>query len=239
VGTLVHSVLERINFAEPGRMEALVDAGMATLIESGDVEIRDAALGRLRRLLESDLPAELAGAKRIFRELDFLLRWPVDGLAGASRDAEEALLGKPAVAPRAQTGSGISASARAVQRSLFDVPPASAEGDSRAAEAPIAVTISGQIDCLYQTAGGQWRIIDYKTGRLPAGGIEATKGEYELQVALYALAVRELIGSLPERAELVLLQRDVRRVPIELSERFLAQASRRIDTAIAEIRAGN
>ena len=235
VGTLVHGVLERVNFAEPGRLEPLVDAGMATLIDSGDTEIREAALGRLQRLLDSALPAELAGARRIFRELDFLLRWPI-GLASAASDSQAGSRGEPVDSPRRQAGTRGRASARAVQRSLFDEDRTAAEHQTPSPDSVKSATISGQIDCLYQTAAGTWRIIDYKTGRLPAGGVEAVKKEYELQVALYALAARELIGALPERVELVLVQRDIRRVPIELSDRFLAQASRRIDAALAAAR---
>ena len=74
----------------------------------------DAVVRRVETFLQSDLWSELAAARRWFREIDFLLPWPVN--------------------------------------SRF--------GDERA-------IIRGQIDCLIQTDRGDWKIIDYKTGRVP------------------------------------------------------------------------
>jgi ATP-dependent helicase/nuclease subunit A len=58
--------------------------------------------------------------------------------------------------------------------------------------------IHGIIDVLLQTAGGEWVIVDYKTGRVPPPVDDETLRQdarrYHLQVGVYADAVREQLG---------------------------------------------
>jgi ATP-dependent exoDNAse (exonuclease V) beta subunit len=117
---------------------------------------------------------------------------------------------------------------------LLAWPPASGPaGESRA-------VISGQLDCLYRDAAGHWTIIDYKTGRLPRRGPEQSAADalwehFDVQLVLYAEAVRALIGSYPEALEIVLLHDELTSVPIELSADRLDPVRKRIDKAIAHL----
>jgi ATP-dependent exoDNAse (exonuclease V) beta subunit len=96
--------------------------------------------------------------------------------------------------------------------------------------------IAGQIDCLFQTADGRWTLIDYKTGRLPLTQPGAIVEKYGVQMALYALAARELLGRLPDTVEIVAVHDEVRRYRVEVSKAFLAAISRRVDSAVAQLR---
>lgn len=67
--------------------------------------------------------------------------------------------------------------------------------------------ITGKIDCLFQTASGEWVIFDYKTGDRFAG---ANSGEllchYEFQLGVYAWAIREWFGTMPARVAIVVFR---------------------------------
>jgi ATP-dependent exoDNAse (exonuclease V) beta subunit len=62
--------------------------------------------------------------------------------------------------------------------------------------------IQGFIDCLYQDAGGEWRLLDYKTNRISAETLPDTVASYEMQMLVYALAAERILKRPP--AELVL-----------------------------------
>ena len=64
------------------------------------------------------------------------------------------------------------------------------------------VYIQGFIDCLYQGAGGEWRLIDYKTNRVSADSLPGTIENYEMQMLVYALAAERILKQPP--AEIVL-----------------------------------
>ncbi|MDY7009932.1 MAG: UvrD-helicase domain-containing protein, partial [Planctomycetota bacterium] len=51
-----------------------------------------------------------------------------------------------------------------------------------------AIDITGQIDLLYRDAGGAWHVVDYKSGRLGPGEVEARAKRYELQMMIYLSA---------------------------------------------------
>jgi ATP-dependent helicase/nuclease subunit A len=145
-------------------------------------------------LLASPLHRELAGARQMFRELEFLLRWP----------APE----RPATA--------------------FIQGAASTRGRF--------VTISGTIDCLMQTADGLWVIIDYKTGaRGAADGEDLLLARYEIQLGLYALAAREILGGFPARVEVVFLRPRVKGIPLNPPGQRALKLAPRIDAAIAAL----
>jgi ATP-dependent exoDNAse (exonuclease V) beta subunit len=67
-------------------------------------------------------------------------------------------------------------------------------------------SIQGVIDCLYQDRAGDWHILDYKTNRVSAAGVPRLAAGYELQMALYALAVEEVLGVSPASLTLYFLQ---------------------------------
>jgi hypothetical protein len=60
--------------------------------------------------------------------------------------------------------------------------------------------ITGRIDLIYRLIG-RWTVVDYKTGE------SEMKDRYELQVGIYAGAVKALLGEMPERVALIPLGR--------------------------------
>jgi CRISPR/Cas system-associated exonuclease Cas4 (RecB family) len=61
------------------------------------------------------------------------------------------------------------------------------------------IVFRGAIDLLYQDPRGEWVLVDYKTSSVGKGQVSETAKEYELQMAVYALAVEEALGKFPER----------------------------------------
>lgn len=177
LGTLVHAAFERLDFRAPQDVAALVDVCCAAAPGICDEAARTAAAACVANVLASPLGAELAAARQMHREIDFLLAFP---------------------APDA------------------------------------SVTISGTIDCLFESADGKWTIIDYKTGirdgKIPAAELLA---EYEIQLGLYALAARELLKRLPDRIELVFVRQRVDRVAFEPHLDRLSQITARVARALS------
>jgi ATP-dependent helicase/nuclease subunit A len=114
---------------------------------------------------------------------------------------------------------------------LFPWPTASAHGTEKA-------IVSGQIDCLVQTAEGRWKIIDYKTGRVPEGDPAALSEHFSIQMVLYSQAVRAMTGRLPDSIEIVALHDTIGRFPLTLWDEFLHRVSGRIDAAIGLLTRG-
>jgi ATP-dependent helicase/nuclease subunit A len=179
LGTLVHRVLERIDFGSPQPVATLVEACLRSQSRAGDDVLRSAALRRIETFLNSGLSAEVADASLCYRELDFRLRWPI-----ASQSDEP-------------------------------------------------LTIAGTIDCLLRSPEGKWKILDYKTGHAPKDNPAAFLAKYRVQLVLYALAVRELIGRWPDGIEVIRLEeQDTRSIPFELTDQIVAATSQQIDVAI-------
>jgi len=157
LGDVVHLVLERIDPSNPGDPASLVkDACEKAAPALGD-RGRGIAVACIESFLASSVRAEIAGALRCEREIEFHLPWPL-----------------PSTDPH------------------------------RTASPKIIV---GKLDCLLRTRAGEWVVLDYKTGRLPPGKAAVhVLAEYEMQLAIYSLAVRGLSGRWPARSELVLLR---------------------------------
>jgi ATP-dependent helicase/nuclease subunit A len=64
------------------------------------------------------------------------------------------------------------------------------------------IALMGFVDQLYQDASGAWRILDFKTNRLGAGGAQAAAAAYEMQMYVYGLAAERILRVAP--AELTL-----------------------------------
>ena len=132
-------------------------------------------------LMGSPLGADLASARQIHREIDFLLRFPL--IASDGR----------------------------------------------------AFVISGTIDCLFESEEGAWSVLDYKTGlrqqSTPAAELVA---DYEIQLGLYALAVRQFLKRLPDRIELVFIRNGVDRVSFQPTESKLEEITARVSRVLAE-----
>lgn len=75
LGTLVHTVLERVDFRETATWADLLDqvARQSKDVLSDDVVSQ--ARSMLQRFFESPLPGEFANAKSISREIDFMIPW--------------------------------------------------------------------------------------------------------------------------------------------------------------------
>ena len=92
------------------------------------------------------------------------------------------------------------------------------------------LTITGQIDCLYLTATGEWIIVDYKSGSRLGRASDATLIEtYRLQLELYAWAVWQWSGKLPREVRLVLWQPQWRVVSYQVTEDNLRQLPKRVE----------
>ena len=63
--------------------------------------------------------------------------------------------------------------------------------------------LRGQIDLIAETSGGELVVLDYKTSRLQnREELESKAKEYELQIFIYALALRDIIGVSPPKGVL-------------------------------------
>ena len=83
------------------------------------------------------------------------------------------------------------------------------------------VMVAGQIDLWFEE-GGELFVADYKTGL-----DESLASSYELQLRLYALALRRYAGRLPDRA-LLYYPRSDRAVEVDLSGDAMHQAERSV-----------
>ncbi len=75
LGILVHSVLERVDFRDPATWRELLSSAASQSQDKLADEIVQQAQTMLARFFDSAIAAEIAGAKAIYRELDFLLPW--------------------------------------------------------------------------------------------------------------------------------------------------------------------
>jgi ATP-dependent helicase/nuclease subunit A len=104
-----------------------------------------------------------------------------------------------------------------------------------AAPSERTAVISGTLDCLLLAPDGEWKILDYKTGRLPDSDPAALREHFAIQFMLYAEAVRAMVGRPPASLEIVALHDHVGRFPLVFWEEFRAPLEERIDAAIRSI----
>lgn len=180
LGNVVHGVIQQLDFHEEIALADLVETVVATLPDRIDEHVRQGAAARLAAFTTSDLFDEMASADQIYRELDFLLHWPVG------------------------------------------------DGDRH-------VVISGQIDCLMRSPSGEWAVVDYKTGGLHGSRPESVVDEYAIQLALYALAVEQFIGRVPDRIEIATLHKRVERFAFAFDDRARRDFQARITAAIERL----
>src|SRR5262249_37764856 len=135
-----------------------------------DETARKSAAECVSNLCASPLGTELANARTIHREIDFLLKF-------------------------SPVGAGVPPSG--------GVPENPPEGGT-------PTVISGTIDCLFESASGEWIVLDYKTGLRDRSTPPAELlKDYEIQLGLYALAIQQFIGRVPARIELVFIRSGV------------------------------
>ena len=179
LGDIVHAVIERLRLEEDVDLGNEINRACEQLRVAVKDDVRQRARTALQSFISSDLLDELRGASELYRELDFLLEWPL------GRDEHD----------RNQP-----------------------------------VLISGQIDCLFRTSAGRWRLWDFKTG------IRSDKAHllhhYRLQLTLYAAAVEQLLGEVPERLELIHLGQRMTPVEYVLHAETVTELYRQIDGAL-------
>jgi ATP-dependent helicase/nuclease subunit A len=78
LGTLVHAVLEEFDFARPEHAASLVERHAPEHV-GDDKNAVAHAVGMLERFVQSDRAKKIASAKKIHRELEFLIAWPPEG----------------------------------------------------------------------------------------------------------------------------------------------------------------
>jgi ATP-dependent helicase/nuclease subunit A len=199
LGTVVHNVVDRLPWSlnsnerrtagthDACSIATIVNAALRGLSPSDARSVSaEEVIRRVEAFVESKLWSELSGAQRWFREIDFLLPWPVDSAHGS----EQAI-------------------------------------------------VSGKIDCLVQTGDGTWKIIDYKTGRVPEGDPAALFEHFSIQLVLYAQAVQAMTGHLPDSIEIVALHEKIGRFPLTLWNEFLDDVTGRIAAAVDLLTAGD
>ena len=223
LGTLVHAVLERLDFKNPQEAESLLDKFSYFSASPVEPAARAAAAACIANLVGSPLGADLASARQIHREIDFLLRFPPlarGGQGGAGQGQATASIEASHTNPKRQRGTASTSSLALRVGVPDDSPP---------------FIISGTIDCLFESADGTWTVLDYKTGvrdrSTPAAELIA---DYEIQLGLYALAVREFLQRLPDKIELAYIRNGVYRIPFEPTASNLEQITARVTCALAE-----
>ena len=95
--------------------------------------------------------------------------------------------------------------------------------------------IRGFIDCLYQDAAGNWRIVDFKTNEVSksdAEHLDRLADRYRMQLYVYALAVEQALGESSSELVLELLQPGIE-IVIPWNEDARRQAVDMIGRAIA------
>ena len=232
----------RISVSEVRQSDALLKGGEALSVDRSD-DTRDEDTERERDLavfgmkgrdstdprelgdivhaiLERLRPGEVYSSEQLVDRLG--LSWPraIDaGLRAEAATCVESYLSSP-------VSREIAEAMRCHREVEFYLPWPASNGPPR--------IITGKLDCLYQAAGGGWVIIDYKTGLIPKGRSAAhVLSEYEMQLAIYALAVQRLSGEWPRRAELLLLREEGQRLAFDPQQADWDAINARIDAAIA------
>lgn len=91
--------------------------------------------------------------------------------------------------------------------------------------------LQGYIDCLYQDASGHWRLLDYKTNRVTAEAVQSAAAPYQLQMAVYALAIEQSMGLRPASLEVYFMRPGVG-VEFPWDDAAVSAAASKINTAI-------
>ncbi len=109
------------------------------------------------------------------------------------------------------------------------------------AEVPLLIEVSdtilrGSIDLLVEEDGRPPLVVDYKTDRVEGSDPEALTARYEIQQAIYALAVAEARGAPEVELAYVFLERPEAPVLASWGEDELAAGRRLLEAAIARVR---
>ena len=114
---------------------------------------------------------------------------------------------------------------------------------SSRAELPLLIEVSetvlrGSIDLLVEEDGAPPLIVDYKTDRVDGSDVSALTARYEIQQAIYALAVAEAREATEVELAYVFLERPEEPVVTTWGPVELAAGRARLEAAIAKVREG-
>jgi ATP-dependent helicase/nuclease subunit A len=84
VGTLVHAVMEEIDFAKPGDFLGIIRRHALLHLAQAEDDL-DAPIDMIGRFLASPRAAQIASAAEVHRELEFLLAWPPENPRSGGR----------------------------------------------------------------------------------------------------------------------------------------------------------
>ncbi len=68
--------------------------------------------------------------------------------------------------------------------------------------------VQGTLDLIYETANGEYVIVDYKTSEINEANLQEKGESYRDQMELYMLACREILGVMPSKAVLYFVKMD-------------------------------
>jgi ATP-dependent exoDNAse (exonuclease V) beta subunit len=112
------------------------------------------------------------------------------------------------------------------------------------AEVPLLIEVAGtvlrgKIDLLVENDGAAPLIVDYKTDRVGDAEVAALAGRYEIQQAIYALAVAEARGAREVELAYVFLECPGEPATATWGPAEIERARGRVETAIAAVREGS
>lgn len=79
LGTLIHAVLQHIDFQQPENWQTQLQTSVHARQLRLDSTHLDLARAMLQRFVQSPLAQQLASAQRLYREVEFVLPWPLAG----------------------------------------------------------------------------------------------------------------------------------------------------------------
>ncbi|WP_298868158.1 exodeoxyribonuclease V subunit beta [uncultured Gimesia sp.] len=119
---------------------------------------------------------------------------------------------------------------------LLRWPDESQRGAHENLELIAPLTIAGTIDMLFQADDGRWVLLDYKTGsRVAQMTEEQLIEEYEFQLGVYTLAVKQLIEGVPNSIGLAVVDDTISFVEFDLNKKRLGEISIRLSQAIIQL----
>ena len=93
------------------------------------------------------------------------------------------------------------------------------------------IVLHGQIDCLYQSAAGEWTLLDFKTGDAHNDLLD----DYLVQLAIYASAAEQALGVSIDRVGIVHVHETIQSHLLPAGAANGESAKQRLDAALASI----
>ena len=212
LGSLVHDVLQRIDFTAQNAAAEIADwcehLAPQYVPDHTEQAVR-LATKMVHEFVTSPRGQKLATATTTHREIEFLLAWPPENAFELTN--EKTKKGKQRVA-------GVERQ-RAPRELAFS---------------PRTRYIRGYIDCLYQDTAGAWRIVDYKTNDVTAAELDHITKRYEMQLYVYAMAAEQALGTSPSELVLQLLRPGIEHIlpwNAEARRRAIELVTEAIETA--------